>query len=339
MERTHRGMKRPARRRRTASPLDVAILAYPGLLPFEFGSALELLRRTRPAGVARWYRTRVVATQGRTVPGAEGLRVRADAGLDTLSQSGTIVVPGWRSPAERPPRPLLRALLDARERGCRFVSICTGAFVLASAGLLDGRRATTHWLYLDRMRREFPRVRVEADALYVDEGDVITSAGNAAGLDACLHLIRRDFGARAAAQVAHRVVLGPPRSGTQRQRVAAPVRERADRSLAPLLDWVRSHVHEPLDAAMLARRAAMSPRTLRRRFQEETGMSVRGWIAQARADHARELLEHPTLGIDDVAAQSGLGSARALRGLFARLGLAPPASHRPASGFRGRGRR
>ena len=317
----------------------MAILAYPGLLPFEFGSALELLRRTRPAGVGCWYRTRVVATQGRTVTGAEGLRVTADAGLDTLARSGTILVPGWRSPAERPPRALLRALQEAQARGSRFVSICTGAFVLASAGLLDGRRATTHWLYVDRMRREFPRVRVEVDALYVDEGDVITSAGNAAGLDACLHLIRRDFGARTAAQVARRVVLGPPRSGAQHQRVAAPVRERAHRGLAPLLDWVRSHIHERIDATMLARRAAMSPRTLRRRFREETSMSVRDWVAQARADHARELLENPRLSIDDVAAQSGLGSARALRGLFARLGLGPPASHRPASGFRGRSRR
>ena len=191
----------------------VTVLTYDGLCTFEFGIAVEVFGLARPEFDFPWYEFQVVASESMSIRAAGGIRIEADAGLEALVKARTIIVPGWRDKAERPPEALLNALQQAHERGARCMSICSGVFVLAAAGLLNGKRATTHWQYLPHLKEKYPDIDVEEDVLYVDEGDVITSAGSAAGIDASLHLIRRDFGSQVANSVARRLVMSPHRDG------------------------------------------------------------------------------------------------------------------------------
>jgi AraC family transcriptional activator FtrA len=255
--------------------------------------------------------------------------VQAHRGLSALRRAGTIVIPGWRDADERPPEALLRAVRAAHARGARLVSICSGVFVLAAAGLLDGRRATTHWRYVDRLRERHPRVRVEPNVLYVDDGDVLTSAGSAAGIDLCLHVVRRDYGAEVANQVARRLVVPPQREGGQAQYVPRPVRSRSDgQALAGVLDWAQARLDQSLTVESLARRAAMSPRTFARRFREETGTTPHQWLTHQRLLDAQRRLEATSDSVDSVAQEVGLGAA-ALRLHFRRaLGTSPVAYRR-----------
>src|SRR5580765_5273177 len=239
-------------------PHHVVAIAYDGLATFEFGIVVEAFGLKRPELNIPWYRFSVCSVEPGPVRATGGVTIDASSGLGTLRRADTIVVPGWRNPGELPPPALLSALRSAYRRGARVVSICSGVFVLAAAGLLDGKRATTHWRYVERLGRRYPTITVEPDVLYVDEGRVLTSAGSAAGIDLCLHIIRRDFGAEIANQVAKRLVVPPHRDGDQSQYVAAAVPTEKAPSLSRLLEWAQANLQHDLSIAALARQARMS---------------------------------------------------------------------------------
>ncbi|MBV9697486.1 MAG: transcriptional regulator FtrA [Gammaproteobacteria bacterium] len=307
----------------------VVAIAYDGLCTFEFGCAVELFALPRPELAVPWYEFAVCAAEPGPLRAAGGLEVRAAQGLRVLERADTIVIPGWRSTEVPPPPPVLAALRRAARRGARLCSICSGVFVLAHAGLLDGRRATTHWRYGAALATRFPRVQVELNALYVDEGQILTSAGSAAGLDMLLHLVRRDFGPRIANQVAQRLVLPPHREGGQAQFVPRPVAADERGRLGRLLDFVRAHLAERHTLRGLAARAAMSTRTLQREFRAATGQAAYAWIVRERVARAKELLEGTRLSTPAIAARVGLGSAESLRHHFrAQVGTTPAAYRR-----------
>ncbi|HLS75688.1 MAG TPA: helix-turn-helix domain-containing protein [Nocardia sp.] len=265
-----------------------------------------------------------------------GYGLVAERGVEALAEADTVIVPGTRfPPARREGRVTeeVAAALASIPAGARLVSICTGAFVLAAAGLLDGRRATTHWRYAEDFRRLFPSVDLDETVLFVDEGTLLSSAGLAAGIDLCLHMIRRDHGAAVANRIARYCVVPPWREGGQAQFIEHHVPEHDERSTAAVRAWALEHLAEPLSVAVLAARARMSPRTLARRFQAETGMSPGAWIRDRRVDRARELLESGDLPVDVVAEMSGLGSPDNLRHHMRRgLGMSPSAYRRTFAG-------
>jgi AraC family transcriptional activator FtrA len=262
--------------------------------------------------------------KGRKIMGQYGLSMEVDGGLDRLAAAGTIVIPGWQGVGAPVPQPVMDALRTAHRHGARLLSICSGSFVLAATGLLDGKRATTHWRYAEELRRRYPLVQVNPEVLYVDEGQILTSAGSAAGLDLCLHLVRRDYGPAVANQVARRLVIPPHRDGGQAQFLERPVDQRERGSLSALLDKIARRLSEPMRIAELARLAAMSERTFMRRFRETTGMTPAEWITRMRVDRARELLECTRLSIEQIAARTGLGTATTLRHHFRRkVGVSP----------------
>ncbi|WP_407564011.1 GlxA family transcriptional regulator [Streptomyces sp. 184] len=280
-------------------------------------------------------------TPGGAQRAAGGLLLTAERGLDALAEADLVVVPAClMEPAYEPPAALLDALRAAHARGARIASLCSGAFVLAAAGLLDGRRAATHWMYADELRRGHPRVRVDPQALYIDDGDVLTSAGTAAAIDLCLHIVRRDYGTAAAAAVGRRLVVAPHREGDQAQyapAAARPVPAQRTDGLAPVLDWALARLHEPLAVGRLADRAGMSLRTFGRRFADEVGTTPLKWLNAQRLARARELLETTDLPVDAVAERSGFGVGDSLRQHFQRgLGTSPSAYRRV---FRGSGER
>lgn len=310
-------------------PHHVAILAYDGLCTFEFGCAVELFALARPELGVEWYSHAVCAAEPGPLRAMGGLTVHAPYGLEALGSADTIVVPGWRDAAEAPPAALIAALQAARARGARICAICSGAFVLAHAGLLDGRRATTHWRYLERLGAQFPFVNIDPGALYVDDSRVITSAGSAAGLDMLLHVVRSDFGAGIANQVAQRLVIPAHRDGDQQQIVLRPLPDEDANPIAPMMDWVREHIRSSHTVASMAERARMGKRTFQRRFKEVTGLAPLAWLVRERIALAARLLEtRPALGIDAVADLAGLGSAESLRRHFRGHGLASPSRHR-----------
>ncbi|MGW1195545.1 GlxA family transcriptional regulator [Streptomyces sp. NPDC002536] len=261
-------------------------------------------------------------------------------GLDALGRADTVVVPGWL-PVREPPSPaVVRALRRAHSRGARVVSICSGAFALAHAGLLDGRRATAHWAQVGELAERFPAVRVDPDVLYVDHGDVATSAGAGAGIDLCLHLVRSDQGAGYAAHVARTMVMPPHREGGQLQYAAPAHPVQIDGSLAPLLQWVTGRLDEPVTVEDLAARTGVSARTLTRRFIDQLGTSPGQWLLAQRVVAARELLESTDLPLETVARRVGLSSATNLRRRFlGALGTTPGAYRRAFRAGPGRGGR
>jgi AraC family transcriptional activator FtrA len=256
------------------------------------------------------------------------MTMHVDGDLNRLASAGTIMIPGWRGVDAPVPVPIIEALRCAHGRGARLLSICSGSFVLAATGLLDGKRATTHWRYAEALQARFPRIHVDAGVLYVDEGQILTSAGSAAGLDLCLHLIRRDHGVEAANHVARRLVIQPHRDGGQAQFLERPVDTRERGSLAAVLDKLRNRLHKPLTIAKMARLAAMSERTFMRRFRAATGMTPGEWIIRARVDLARELLEQSALPMDQVAMRAGLGTPSTMRHHFHRNVGVSPAQYR-----------
>ena len=314
----------------------VAALAYDGLCTFEFGIVVEVFGLSRPELGPGWYKFQVCALEKGDLRATGGVTVRAAAGLSGLRRAGTIVLPGWRDADERPPEELLRAMRAAYARGARLVTICSGVFVLAAAGLLDGKRATTHWRYVERLRARYPRVKVEPDVLYVDEGRLLTSAGSAAGLDLCLHIVRRDHGAEIANQVARRLVVPPQREGGQSQYVPVPVAAESTGGLAAVLEWAQARLVEDLSVERWARRAALSPRTFARRFRAETGTTPHRWLVHQRVLAAQRLLETSDASIDQVAEGVGLQTAATLRLHFRRaLRTTPTAYRRRFSRFSG----
>ncbi|GAA0600791.1 transcriptional regulator FtrA [Caenispirillum bisanense] len=316
-----------ARRRR------VVALAYDGLCTFEFGIVVEVFGLPRPEVGPDWYSFAVAAADPGPLRATGGVRVMADGGLDLLATAGTIVIPGWRDREERPPAALLHALRAAHAGGARLVSICSGVFVLAAAGLLDGRRATTHWRHVPILARDYPAVRAEPDVLYVDEGDVLTSAGSAAGIDLCLHVVRKDFGPRIANMVARRLVVPPHREGGQAQFIDRPVQARAEGRFAAVLAWLGDELPVGVSIDAMAARAGLSRRTFLRRFQAATGTTPGDWLTARRVARARDLLETTALAMEDLAAACGFGSAATLRHHFRlRVGVSPTDYRRAFAG-------
>jgi AraC family transcriptional regulator, transcriptional activator FtrA len=313
----------------TPSPLTgplVAVLAYDGLCTFEFGVAYEIFGLDRPEMGPDWYRYRLVACEGGTLRVAGGLMVEADGDLSLLDDADLIVIPGWRSKDAPVPAPLIEALRAAHARGARLASLCSGVFVLAATGLLDCRRATTHWRYTEALAARYPLIRIEPDVLYVDNGSILTAAGSAAGIDLCLHIVRRDFGPEAANRVARRLIVPPHRDGGQAQFIEKPVPAAYEsQRLGALIHWMRANIADDQPLAALAAQAGMSLRTFQRRFEEMTGLPPGAWIIRERVGKAREVLETAAdITIENVAALSGFGSVETLRHHFRnQLGVAP----------------
>ncbi|WP_425275955.1 GlxA family transcriptional regulator [Streptomyces africanus] len=317
---------------------------------YELSIPCTVFGKPQPDLADPWYDLRLCGTgagpaEGDGAADAHGLSLRTRYGLDDLVGADTVIVPSVPDPCVEEGRPLPRALIAALRRahdaGARMVSLCTGAFALAEAGLLDGRRATAHWMHTAQLAERYPKVHVDASVLYVDDGDVLTSAGLTAGLDLCLHLVRRDLGAHVANQLARRMVVPAHRPGGQAQFIELPVPAGDDEGLAPVLAWARAHLDRPLTVADLARRAAMSPRTFYRRLQAATGTTPLQWLLDQRLGRARSLLESTDLPIERVGELSGLGTANNLRHHFLRnLGVSPGEYRRafPAAGTAGSGR-
>lgn len=311
------------------NPLVVA-LAYDGLCTFELGVAVEIFGLPRPEMGPGWYRFAVAAAEPGPLRATGGLMIACEGGPELLEQAGTIVVPGWRGADAPVPDAIAAALRRAHARGARVLSLCSGVFVLAAAGLLDGRRCTTHWRYAERLAAAYPRLAVAPDVLYVDEGAVLTAAGSAAAIDLCLHLVRRDFGAAAANSVARRLVVPPHREGGQAQFVEAPVpRAREGARFGTLIDGMRAALDRPHTIASMAAAAGMSARTFQRRFKAATGLAPADWLSGERVARARVLLETTDASLEDVAAACGFGAVATLRHHFrARLGASPGAYRR-----------
>jgi AraC family transcriptional activator FtrA len=306
----------------------VVALAYDRLCTFEFGCTVELFALERPELDVLWYDFAVCAIEPGPIRAAGGILVQADYAPELLERADTIVIPGWRDADEAPPPVLLDALRAAHARGARLCTICSGVFVLAAAGLLDGQRATTHWRYADKLARRYPAIEVLPDDLYVDSGQIITSAGSAAGLDMLLHLVRRDYGAHVGNLVAQRLVVAPHREGGQAQYLPRPMAHDEKGRLTRLMDWVRSHPADAHSIASMAERAAMSPRTLQRQFQDATGIGPIEWVVRERIAIVKDLLETSELSLGQVAQRAGFGSEESLRHHFRRLAATTPGAYR-----------
>ncbi|WP_417465679.1 transcriptional regulator FtrA [Kordiimonas sp.] len=301
----------------------VCALVYDGLCLFEFGIAAEVFGLPRPEFEA-WYDFKTVAVDDGPCRAFGGLSLMSDHGLEALEEASLIIVPGWRGADEPVPRPLVEALQRAHGRGVRLASICSGVFVLAAAGLLEGRQATTHWRYATKLQDRYPSLRVDADVLYIDEGGVLTSAGSASGLDLCLHIVRQDFGVKVANEVAKRLVLPAHREGGQAQYIPRPMPRERGGQIAKLLDRVRLRLNEDWGVDRMADEAGLSSRTLLRRFVEATGESPKAWILSERLARARELLESSDIGLDDLTLACGIGAPETLRHHFRkRFGTSP----------------
>jgi transcriptional regulator GlxA family with amidase domain len=273
------------------------------------------------------YRLSTCTPDGGPVASTTGFEITPRGGLELLGEAETIVVPAYAALFEPPPPAVLEALREAARGGARVISICTGAFALAHAGLLDGRRATTHWGWAGELASRFPAVEVDPTALYVDEGEVMTSAGLSAGIDLSLHVVRKDFGAAVGAAAARRMVAAPHRDGGQAQFIERPP-EGPIGSLEPTRAWALERLREPLDVAAMAGHAAVSPRTFARRFREEMGTTPLQWLLAQRVLESRRLLEQTDLPIDEVAWRAGFGTAASLRDHFRRATSTNPTAYR-----------
>ncbi|MFI1938000.1 helix-turn-helix domain-containing protein [Streptomyces purpureus] len=303
----------------------VALAVTDGMLHFELSVAYEVFGTDLSGVTDPWYRL--------TVCGPDAVRfgrfrLEPDQGLDQLRHADTVIVPGWADVDVDPPADLVDAVRAAHEAGARVASLCTGAFVLAAAGLLDGRRATTHWAHTDDLAARHPLVEVDPDVLYVDNGSVLTSAGKAAAMDLCLHLVRLDHGSAVANTIARRLVVPPHRAGGQAQFVTAPVPAQDDHPLGELLPWTIERLDRPLTVEDLARRANMSSRNLARHFRSVTGTTPLRWLLTQRIRRAQELLETTGDSVDAIAEATGMGTATTLRRHFNRTIGVPPDTYR-----------
>ena len=314
-------------------PMDeatVAVVAFDRISPFHLAVPCMVLGEDRRAAGVPQGQVLVCAAERGPLATTAGFRIDGLRSLAALQRAGTVIVPSWRDTAEAAPPALIKALRAAHARGARIVGLCLGAFVLAEAGLLDGRPATTHWGWADEFARRYPQVQLDRDVLYVDDGDVLTSAGTAAAIDCCLHLLRQQHGAELANRVARRMVVAPHRQGGQAQYIEQPLPKstRGDR-LGAVLEWALKHLDQRLSLDELAGRAAMSRRTFTRRFREATGTTVVQWLLNQRVARAQRLLERGGLPIEAIAEQAGFGSAVSLRQHFAAaLGTSPSAYRR-----------
>jgi transcriptional regulator GlxA family with amidase domain len=312
----------------------VSALCLDWVVAFDLATPAQAFTSATDARGMPLYSFSTCSADGAPVASTTGFEIAPGAGLEDLAKAETIVVPGYGSLYEPLPAAVEEALRGAFEAGARAISICTGAFALAHAGLLDGRRAATHWGWAAELAARFPRVAVDPAALFVDEGRVMTSAGLSAGIDLCLHVVREDFGAAVGDRVARRMVAAPHREGGQAQFIAdEPAEPRG--SLEPTRRWAAERLAEPLDVAAMARHAAVSPRTFARRFREETETTPLRWLLSRRVLEARRLLEETDLGVDEIAWRAGFGTAASLRDHFRRATATTPSAYRRA--FRPRG--
>ncbi|MBP1327508.1 transcriptional regulator GlxA family with amidase domain [Leucobacter exalbidus] len=305
----------------------MAVVVLEGAKPLDVGIPAQVFatRASMP------YSVEVCGVNPGLISGSDGLSYHVEHGLDALDDVDLIFLPGYQRPnVEPPPEALLEALRVAHARGARIAAISTGAFALAATGLLNGRRATTHWHYSRILAEQFPEVRVDERVLFVDEGSVLTSAGAASGIDLCLHILRQEAGMAAANHAARRLVAAPYRSGGQAQYVPQSVPEPHGERFTRTREWVLGRLSEPLSIEALAENAVVSPRTFARRFRDETGYTPMQWVMRARVDRARELLEESDLGVDEISAEVGLGTATNLRRYFRRVLGTTPSEYRRA---------
>ncbi|MPZ00734.1 MAG: helix-turn-helix domain-containing protein [Actinophytocola sp.] len=310
----------------------VAVVVFDGVGAFELGVLCEVFGQDRSDENLPNFDFRVCAAQPGQVATSSGFSVLVQHGLDAVETADLVAVPAMPGKGSAPDD-VLKALRTAHDGGARVLSMCTGAFVLGDAGLLDGRRCTTHWLHTTGLAEQFPLAEVDQDVLYVDEGAVITSAGTAAGIDACLHLMRTEFGASVASRFARRMVVPPHREGGQAQYIDQPVPGCDAETLAPLLTWLLENLDQRLSVEDLAAKALMSPRTFARRFRAETGTTPHQWLVSQRLLAAQRLLEDGDTPIDDIARATGFGNATALRHHFTRWRGTTPQHYRRT--FRG----
>ena len=306
---------------------NVATLAFDGVSPFELGLLCEAFGMDRSDDGVPLLDFAVCGPLAGTFRTSCGFGVAVEHDLSRVAEADLVAVPAG-DPAPEHLGPVVEAVRAAYERGARVMSVCSGAFILGEAGLLDGRECTTHWKHTDELARRFPAARVVPEVLYVDADPVITSAGTAAGLDAALHLWRKEYGAAAAAKVARRMVVPPQREGGQAQYIAAPVVDCEAETLGPLLTWIVHHLDEEHTVESLARRALMSPRTFARRFRAETGTTPHAWVTAQRVLRAEELLETTDHPVDRIAGQVGFGNAATLRHHFTRARAVSPQQYR-----------
>ncbi len=313
----------------------VVALCLDGIVAFDLTAPAQAFALAAKPGGEPHYEFSTCSPDGAEVRTTSGFGVSTQAGLGALRRADTVVVPGYAGILAPPPEPALAALRAAGRRGARFLSVCTGAFALAHAGLLDGRRATTHWAWAGELARRFPAVAVDPEALYVDEGAVLTSAGLSAGIDLSLHVIRKDFGAATGERVARHMVAAPHREGGQAQ-YFKPAGGARRRLAGADPGWAASRLEEPLDVAAMAAHAGVSPRTFARRFREETGTTPLQWLLGRRVLEARRLLEESDLPVETVAWRCGFGTAASLRDHFRRATTTTPSAYRrsfrPAAG-------
>ncbi|MEE9273439.1 MAG: transcriptional regulator FtrA [Robiginitomaculum sp.] len=290
----------------------VCILAYDGLCTFEYGCAVKVFGLANPE-FTNWYDLSIVTADKGEITGAGNVIVTADQDLSILQTADLIIIPGWRGTDALISEELREALIAANKRGARIASICCGIFVLAQCGFLNDLRATTHWRYVDDVKRLYPKIKIDRNVLYVDEGKILTSSGAAAGIDLFLHIVRTDFGDRIANQVARRLVIPAHREGGKTQYVSRPLAINAVNSIAPLLDHIRENLDKDWSIQTIAQEANVSPRTLQRRFKDATGHSPHTWLTIERVELAKELLKTTHLNIQQIATLTGLRTPETLR--------------------------
>jgi AraC family transcriptional regulator, transcriptional activator FtrA len=310
---------------------DIAIVLYEGFTAFELGVACEIFGDDRwVAPGDPWYRLFICAENSGPLTSDSGFQIFVPYGLEALKKVDTVIVAPTYRPAAVPDS-VFDALREAHARGCRMLSLCGGAFILAEAGLLDGRRAATHWAECGELARRFPELSVDPSVLFVDDGDILTGAGSAAGIDLCLHIVRQDYGSEVATQLARQLVVPPQRDGGQAQYIDAPLPSLDDLDmLSETVTWMQGHLDEQLSVEDLAARAAVSPRTFARRFQATTGTTPHRWLQAQRVKFAQRLLETTDLPIELVAVKSGFSTAGNLRKHFGRMVRTSPQAHRQA---------
>ncbi|MDI1238872.1 MAG: helix-turn-helix domain-containing protein [Polaromonas sp.] len=314
---------------RTSPAESVAVVAFDGISPFHLSVPCLVFGEDRTESGRPRFRLQVCSLESGPLRTNAGFSIEASHGLEAIRRARIVVVPSWRNDGQPAPPALLKALRDAHRRGATVVGLCLGAFVLAEAGLLDGRPATTHWHLAAAFARRYPSVKLQPEVLYVDNGDVLTSAGTAAAIDCCLHLLRVRHGAEAANQAARRMVVAPHRQGGQAQYIRQPVPAAPERDrLMPLLEWLGQHPQQPHQLDELARRALMSRRTFTRRFREATGTTVGQWLQNQRLALAQRLLETSDRPVEAVAADAGFGSAVSLRQHFTAAFRVSPSAYR-----------
>lgn len=307
-----------------ARPLRVAVVAFDGISPFHLSVPCLVFGEEKDAQGRPRYALQVCAESKGPLQTNAGFAIDVGSGLTALRSADLVVVPSWIDTRAAASAALIKALRAAHARGATVVGLCLGAFVLAQAGLLDGRAATTHWLAADDFRRSHPAIDVRPDVLYVDDGDVVTSAGTAAGLDCCIHLLRRHFGADAANKAARRMVVAAHRHGGQAQYIEQPVLAPADDRFGTLLEWIQAHLHLPHAVDALAEKACMSRRNFTRRFRQATGASVHQWLINQRVVLAQRLLEDDGQPVESIATMAGFGSSVSMRQHFTKtLNISP----------------